>query len=500
MPTFDATQGLLVIRIVYDGPALSGKTTSLKALAQGVASQLASPEEKDGRTLYFDWMEYVGGLFEGRQIRCQIISVPGQRELSQRRKRLVEGADAVVCVLDTRKGELDFGLSWLRDLVPNCRAKSPPVGIVLQANKRDSADAVPREELRQAVAKVAPIAIVESVATAADGIREAFVLSVRLALDRVRALSAEGRLTEQDAPEDGAADLLRELQEAEVKSEVTLPVHKPPSQRPSQRPSDPLHAALHIPDESYGPRDSEDSPERVFVPDPMMPGGMIWPPVDGRALLHEVAGLSIRPSRTARGDWWGSGAGWRFHSGPRALYQDPNEARTELIGWARLHASNAAQLSIGRAVILADAGAGRLRLWQLVRVESALRERLDAALSAVDAKAVTSGLLEVATQLLTARDWFSAGTLPLPCTLWTVGATSGGRPRFVGLMPALGSPVHAEPEPRALIERELTPHLRELRRSRVDYIEVLRELVNRAEHTPPGTPARRLAELLQSLD
>ena len=47
MPTFDAKAGLLVIRIVYDGPALSGKTTSLKALAQGVASMLVSLEERD---------------------------------------------------------------------------------------------------------------------------------------------------------------------------------------------------------------------------------------------------------------------------------------------------------------------------------------------------------------------------------------------------------------------------------------------------------------------
>src|SRR5689334_2691549 len=101
MPTIDATQGVLVVRIVYDGPALSGKTTSLKSLAQGVASRLECPEERDGRTLYFDWMEYVGGLFEGRQISCQIISVPGQRELAHRRALLLDSADAVVCVLDT---------------------------------------------------------------------------------------------------------------------------------------------------------------------------------------------------------------------------------------------------------------------------------------------------------------------------------------------------------------------------------------------------------------
>src|SRR5688500_8756428 len=99
MPTIDAARGVLVIRIVYDGPDLSGKTTSLKALARGVSSHVECPEEREGRTLYFDWMEYVGGLFEGRQISCQIVSVPGQRELAHRRRLLLESADAVVCVL-----------------------------------------------------------------------------------------------------------------------------------------------------------------------------------------------------------------------------------------------------------------------------------------------------------------------------------------------------------------------------------------------------------------
>jgi hypothetical protein len=96
MAIIDETRGVLVVRIVYDGPALSGKTTSLRALAQGVSSKLECPAELAGRTLFFDWVDYVGGLFDGRQIRCQIVSVPGQRELAHRRQMLVETADAVI--------------------------------------------------------------------------------------------------------------------------------------------------------------------------------------------------------------------------------------------------------------------------------------------------------------------------------------------------------------------------------------------------------------------
>ena len=51
MAVIDETRGVLVVRIVYDGPAFSGKTTSLKALARGVSSQVTTPAETAGRNV-----------------------------------------------------------------------------------------------------------------------------------------------------------------------------------------------------------------------------------------------------------------------------------------------------------------------------------------------------------------------------------------------------------------------------------------------------------------
>jgi signal recognition particle receptor subunit beta len=485
MPTIHATEGVLVIRIVYDGPALSGKTSSLSALAQGVNSHLESIEERDGRTVYFDWMEYVGGLFEGRQIRCQIISVPGQRELAARRKLLLANADAVVCVLDTRRVELDYGLAWLADLVPACRAELPPVGVVLQANKRDAADAVPRDELRRRVDPIAPLAIVESVATAADGIREAFVLAVRLALDRVRALSSEGKLSHAAPAEDSAAALFANLQQAET--QVDFAIARTPSERPSTVHELPAH---------HDPGLVSTPDELPFTPDPLMPGGMIWPPVDGRALLHEVASLGLSPVRTARGDWWGSAPGWRFHSSPSALYAHPDEGREALIAWARLHSGLASLLSNGRAVILADAGSGRMRLWQLVSIAPTLREQLDSSLEEREPVDVVSGVLEVSTLLARAREDLARSNLP--CTLWSVGYERE-RTCFVGLMPMPYS-MCEELALDVLLERELTPQLRRMRRTRVDFARIVRELIARAEQAPAGSVTRRVGELAMGLD
>jgi hypothetical protein len=147
-------------------------------------------------------------------------------------------------------------------------------------------------------------------------------------------------------------------------------------------------------------------------------------------------------------------------------------------------------------VILADAGYGRLRLWQIVRSEATLRERLAAALPGADALQAARELVSVATQLSAAREHFSTTTVALPCNLWTVGASSSSRPMFVGLMPAPDSQLQAEPSGEELLTRELSPQLRELRRSRVDYSEIVHRVMAIAELTGRGTPARWLSEIV----
>lgn len=507
MAVIDDKKGVLVVRIVYDGPALSGKTTSLRALARGVSSQMTTPAETAGRTLYFDWVDYVGGLFDGRQIRCQIISVPGQRDLAERRQRLLETADAVVVVLDTRQHEWDFSRDWVKATLQRCRAKDPPVGLVLQANKRDAADAVPLATIRGELAALPPVALVQSSATTGDGIREAFVLGVRLALDRVRALASAGKLSHARPDDDTPEELLERLRAAESSptengaAEPLGTAYAGAAAKALERelaPPQPAPSAQPTPSQAAPPSAEFDVDEALFVPDPAMPGGMIWPPVDGRALLHEVASLDIRPARVGRTDWCGSGSGFRFHSLGHALFPDLQSARNQLIEWARLHVANTTHLSSGRAVILADAGHGRLRLWQIVRSEATLRERLAAALPMPDADQVARELIAVAAQLAAAREYFSTTTVSLPCNLWTVGGNGSSRPLFVGLMPAPDSHLRSEPDGQELLARELSPQLRELRRSRIDYSEIVTRVATLASLTGQHSPAHWLSEIVAS--
>jgi hypothetical protein len=396
-------------------------------------------------------------------------------------------------VLDTREPEWDFSLDWVRQTVPHCRGKQPPVGLVLQANKRDAPDAVPQAQMRNDLNRIAPVALVPSTATTGDGIREAFVLAVRLALDRVRALASDGLLTTGKPDDDTPEELLARLKDAESKGDSAVgdTFAKSVAQALTLE-----QDAVAWPTSGASLQAGELQDEVEFIPDPMMPGGMIWPPVDGRALLHEVAALDIRPTRSGRADWCGSGSGFRFHSSGSAVYADLQSARDELIEWARLHAANTAHLSSGRAVILAEAGGGRRRLWQIVRAEATLRERLATAIPLLEPAQLAAELLSVACQLTSARDFFSSTTVTLPCTLWTIGANVSNRPTFVGLMPTRTHQAPSEPSGRELLRRELSPQLRELRRSRVDYSEVALRVCTLAERAARDTPVGWLAEII----
>src|SRR5262249_45892072 len=143
--------------------------------------------------LYFDWLDYTGGLFEGHRIHCQIVSVPGQSMLAPRRRRLLESADVVIFVGDSTAASIGADRAYLRGLRSVLERIQPPVGIVFQANKRDNPDAVPIEAVRSMLAELElRVGVVESVATDSSGIRETFVFAVRLALDRVRELMRSG--------------------------------------------------------------------------------------------------------------------------------------------------------------------------------------------------------------------------------------------------------------------------------------------------------------------
>ena len=380
MAVIDPRNETVVIRVVYDGAPMAGKTTSLRALGNGLSAGVVSPAEMGGRTLYFDWLDYTGGLFEGRRIRCQVISVPGQATLAPRRRRLLESADVIVFVSDSSPEAFEADRAYLSGLCGVLgHLSGPPVGIVLQANKRDHPAAMPIDKVRSMLAALGmQVGVVESVATDGSGVREAFVFAVRLALDRVRELMREGQLQTIQPQIDSAQDLLEQLQRGEDGSldlaAVSGLVHTRLTdvQSPSvvsQVLAEALrdNDVLSVPIVSAQPSD-EDAAEPA-APDQSVASGMIWPPVDGRLILHELAAVRVQLRRSALGDWSGIVNGrWRIHSPAQAVFRELEHGRTALVQSARIHAARAGGRPIDRCVVLAADGRGKFRVWQIARI------------------------------------------------------------------------------------------------------------------------------------
>ena len=134
----------LTIKLVYYGPALSGKTTNLVALHKVVekdsTGRLMTLDTKDDRTLFFDLLPLNFKSKSGLSVRVKVFTVPGQAIHASTRRLVVQGADGVIFVADSQKAETQNNTAAFLDLKSNLEAngltlKNMPV--VIQFNKRD---------------------------------------------------------------------------------------------------------------------------------------------------------------------------------------------------------------------------------------------------------------------------------------------------------------------------------------------------------------------------
>lgn len=137
----------VAIKLVYYGPALSGKTTNLKALHELTRSdsrgRLMTLETKDDRTLFFDMLPLVfkteaeGGAMN---LRVKVFTVPGQVVHASTRRLVLQGADAVAFIADSQIAETENNAASFLDLRTNLKElgrSMREVPLVIQFNKRD---------------------------------------------------------------------------------------------------------------------------------------------------------------------------------------------------------------------------------------------------------------------------------------------------------------------------------------------------------------------------
>lgn len=181
----------ITAKIVYYGPGLGGKTTSLKAV-HGVLDperkvRLISLKTDDERTLFFDFLPIDLGIVGGFKIKIQGFTVPGQVKYNLTRKYVLMGADCVVFVADSQASRLAENEESLVNLGENLHANGMDVKsipLVLQYNKRDLDNLSPVDELETKLNPRGLLAFQTS-ATTGVGVFEAFIEASRRMLDAV---------------------------------------------------------------------------------------------------------------------------------------------------------------------------------------------------------------------------------------------------------------------------------------------------------------------------
>lgn len=397
MPHIDGRSGDIVVRIVYDGAPEAGKTTNVQQLFELIPLQrrgaLANPGTAQRRTEFFDWLDFAGGFVDGRRLRCQLVSVPGQSQLLHRRKYLLETADAIVFVADSRLEHAHNNRECLRVLrhILDGFAAAIPVGIVLQANKQDLPAALPPAALLAALELNDGVPVVPGIAMWGRGVLDTFVLAARLATDRVRALVREGRELQELVERDGNAGALHA---------AMLAAEKPDSApAPSPAPTTPPPAAEErIPLLRLRANDlTRASCARFPRPESLL-AGHVWPPVRGRASLVAALadGTAAAPTRVL--DWappapieLACEGGWVLHSSSRWRFDSDADARVGLRGAVRQLLAAPELVPEGRAVFLGPDEAG-YRLWMLTPALPSIAEKLVEAVAALDREGVTSAL------------------------------------------------------------------------------------------------------------
>lgn len=175
----------LTVKLVYYGPALSGKTTNLRAIhwlgTAKACGELMTLETQNDRTLFFDMLPISLATKNGLKVRFKLFTVPGQVMHDATRRLVLQGADGVAFVADSQRSESEANRESFMNLKRNLEENGidpTRIPVVIQFNKRDLEDVRSDEELA-VLAKKSREPIFSAVATRGFGVMQTLIGLIR---------------------------------------------------------------------------------------------------------------------------------------------------------------------------------------------------------------------------------------------------------------------------------------------------------------------------------
>jgi signal recognition particle receptor subunit beta len=246
MVQFNFAERTIKAKVVYYGPAQSGKTTNLEQIHRitdpGGNNRLISLNTAQDRTLFFDLLPFSLGTVAGYNFKIQLYTVPGQVQYNATRRVVLAGADAVVFVADSRRSLMKENQAAFENMKVNLLANRlvpEKVPLVVQYNKQDLADLVPTAELDKALNPWKKPSF-PAVAAKGQGVMEAFAAVVE---DMLGSIAVKYNLREKGLKPEEVPAIVRQAFAAVLKQAEAEPPVASPARVIVSQPTDTLHAA-----------------------------------------------------------------------------------------------------------------------------------------------------------------------------------------------------------------------------------------------------------------
>ncbi len=182
--------GALVFKLVYYGPTLSGKTTSVNWLyeKEGIAvGELTSI--KGGADAKGDMGKF-GGFFDRMtakigKINLQVWSVAGRKGHKDLRKVILKGVDGIIFVWDAQRGVWKDNIESLNELISLLKRQLLLTPLIIMLNKSDLPGTINSANIQQILQKAKVKGeVVETSAINGKNVRKSFDVCVRAVIQQ----------------------------------------------------------------------------------------------------------------------------------------------------------------------------------------------------------------------------------------------------------------------------------------------------------------------------
>ena len=153
---FNTKDKELTLKVVYYGPALSGKTTNIQALHQlldpSARGRLMTLDTKGDRTLFFDLLPVHFTTRTGFKVKIKLFTVPGQVVHESTRRIVLAGTDAIVFIADGSRSQRANNNEAYSGMARNLKANGlnpDAIPIVIQFNKMDLPGVLTAQEVAE---------------------------------------------------------------------------------------------------------------------------------------------------------------------------------------------------------------------------------------------------------------------------------------------------------------------------------------------------------------